>query len=98
MRSNQDPALLQAFAAELKVRRASLGINQDELAYESGVNRSFVAKLEVGTSSPSLTTLFRIAEGLHAQPADLIQSVSKRYQKELRAARRSAWERGAKTK
>jgi transcriptional regulator with XRE-family HTH domain len=73
-----------------------LGINQDQLAYESGVNRSFVAKLEVATSSPSLATLFRIAEGLRVEPSDLIQSVSKRYQKELRAARRSAWARGAK--
>jgi transcriptional regulator with XRE-family HTH domain len=96
MRSNQDPELLRAFAAELKLRRASLGINQDEFAYEAGVNRSFVAKLEVGTSSPSLTTLFRIAEGLRVEPAELIQSVSRRYQKELRAARRSAWARDAK--
>lgn len=97
MRSNQDPALLHAFAAELKVRRTKLAINQDVLAYESGANRSFVAKLEVGTSSPSLTTLFRIARPAHA--AGESDSVSvQRYQKQLRSARRRASAQGVPTK
>ena len=88
MRSNQDPALLQAFAAELKVRRASLGLNQDNLAFAAQLNRSFVAKLEVGTTSPSLTSLFRLADGLGVDPAELVAAVSKRYHKELKAAKR----------
>ncbi|MEJ8814275.1 helix-turn-helix transcriptional regulator [Variovorax ureilyticus] len=89
MRSNQDPALLRAFAAELKARRAAIKISQDALAYEGHVNRSFLAKLEVAKTSPSLTSLFRLAKGLQVEPGDLIHAVDKRYRKELRAAKRS---------
>ena len=82
MRSNQDPALLRAFAAEVKARRAVLKINQEELAHASPVNRSFVAKLEVAVTSPSLTTLFRLANGLEVEPWELVLSVQERYEKE----------------
>jgi transcriptional regulator with XRE-family HTH domain len=80
----------------MKVRRAALGINQEELAFLSGVNRTFVGRLEIGTSSPSLTTLFRIAEGLNMGPADLIEAVATRFAKELRAEHRRELGQGAK--
>ncbi|MBB3180078.1 helix-turn-helix domain-containing protein [Variovorax sp. Sphag1AA] len=83
MRSNQDPALLRAFAAELKARRGALAINQETLAYASELNRTFVAKLELATTSPSLTTLFRLANGLEIAPWELVLSVQERYEKEL---------------
>ena len=83
MKTSQDPALLRAFAAELKARRAVLGLNQEGLAFEAGLNRTFIAKLEVATSSPSLTSLIRLAEGLQVEPAELVQSVMVRYRKEL---------------
>uniref|UniRef100_UPI00403A4ED0 helix-turn-helix domain-containing protein n=1 Tax=Variovorax sp. BK018 TaxID=3450241 RepID=UPI00403A4ED0 len=85
MRSTQDPALLKAFAAELKARRAVRGFNQEELGFASGLNRTFIAKLETGTSSPSLTSLVLLCNGLEADPAELMQSLMKRYKKELRA-------------
>ncbi|PZQ78128.1 MAG: XRE family transcriptional regulator [Variovorax paradoxus] len=89
MRSHQDPALLQAFAAEIKARRAASGVSQEGLAFASGVNRTFVAKLELGQTSPSLTTIFRLADGLEIQPDEMIQSTMKRYKKELRARARA---------
>jgi len=89
MKTSQDPALLRAFAAELKARRAVLGLNQEGLAFEAGLNRTFIAKLEVATSSPSLTSLIRLAEGLQVAPAELVQSVMTRYEKELTTARQS---------
>lgn len=84
MRTHQDPALLRAFSAELKARRAALGINQEELAFAAGINRSFVARLETGSSAPSLTSLFRLAAGLETDPADLVGSIARRYRKEHR--------------
>jgi transcriptional regulator with XRE-family HTH domain len=83
MKTSQDPALLRAFAAELKARRAALGMNQEGLAFEAGLNRTFIAKLEIATSSPSLTSLIRLAGGLQVEPAELVQSVMNRYKKEL---------------
>jgi transcriptional regulator with XRE-family HTH domain len=84
MRSTQDPALLRAFAAELKARRAELGFNQEELAFAAGLNRTFVAKLETATTSPSLTSLVSLCAGLTVDPSELMQSLMKRYKKELR--------------
>lgn len=83
MRSNQDPALLRAFAAELKARRAALNISQEGLAHASEVNRTFVAKLELATTSPSLTSIFRLANGLQIAPWELVLSLQERYEKEL---------------
>ena len=85
MRSSQNPALLRAFAAELKARRAALGFNQEELAFAAGLNRTFVAKLETATTSPSLTSLVLLCEGLTVEPSELMQSLMKRYKNELRA-------------
>ena len=83
MKTSQNPALLRAFAAELKARRVALGLNQEALAFEAGLNRTFIAKLEVASTSPSLTSLFRLAEGLQVDPVELIKSLMKRYNKEL---------------
>lgn len=85
MRSTQDPALLRAFAAEMKARRALLGFNQEDLAFAAGVNRTFVAKLETATTSPSLTSLVSLCKGLGVEPPELMHSLMKRYRKELRA-------------
>ena len=87
MRSNQDPALLQAFAAEVKARRAALALSQEGLGFASGITRTFVAKLELGQTSPSLTTIFRLAEGLEVGPDEMIRSTMKRYKKELKAVK-----------
>lgn len=79
MRSSQDPALLRALASELKARRAALGISQDELALTAGINRTFVAKLELAKTSPSLSSLFRLSVGLRVEPWELIHAVQRRY-------------------
>lgn len=84
MRSDQDPALLRAFAAELKARRLALGLSQDRFALAADIHRTFVAKLELASTMPSLSSLYRIAEGLDADPAELVSAISKRYRKELR--------------
>ena len=58
MRSVQNPSLLKAFAAEVKARRGLLHISQDELAFRSGLSRTFLGKIEIAQNQPSLTALF----------------------------------------
>jgi transcriptional regulator with XRE-family HTH domain len=86
MRNPPDPALLRAVAAELKARRTALGLNQEGLAFAAGVDRTFVARLENCSTSPSLTTLFRISVGLETDPGALVSAIAKRYRREHRAA------------
>lgn len=85
LRSDQNPALLRAVATELKARRVALGLSQYGLAHESDVHRTFISKLEMGVANPSLTALYRLAEGLEVEPAELVKAISKRYRKELRS-------------
>jgi len=87
MRSSQDLALLRALAAEVKSLRAVLEISQDELAHRAGLARTFVGKIEIAKNQPSLTALFKLAQGLGILPQDLIAAVGARYKRELRAQR-----------
>lgn len=88
MRKAQDLPVLRAAAAEIKARRASLKVSQEELAHRAGVHRTFVAKLEVAQTQPSLGVLLRLADALEVDFQDFAGSIARRYRKELRAARR----------
>ncbi|QHI99866.1 helix-turn-helix domain-containing protein [Xylophilus rhododendri] len=82
MKSAQDSDLLQAFAAEIRARRTATGDSQEALAFKASLNRTFVAKLELAQTSPSLSTLFRLAAALQVAPAELVGSVSQRYRRQ----------------
>lgn len=86
MRTTQNPALLRAFAAEIKARRGELQISQDELAYRAGLSRTFLGKIEIAQNQPSLTALFKLADGLQVSPDDLLKSVKTRLRKEERTS------------
>ncbi len=82
MRSGQNLPLMKAFAAELKARRNALGISQEDLAHRCGVNRTYVAKLELAQNQPTLTVMLKIATGLGAELGDLVDGTVVRYAKE----------------
>ena len=82
MRSAPDLALLRAFASELKAQRAVLALSQEGLAHAAGLNRTFVAKLETGTTSASLTSLVRLATALQVDPAEMMKGLMMRYRRE----------------
>lgn len=88
MKSSQNLELMKAFAAELKARRSDLGISQEELAYRSDVNRTFVAKLELAQNQPTLTVLFKLAGGLGEDLPELLQTTLKRYKTETRMSKK----------
>lgn len=82
MGTEQDGRIVRAAAAEIKARRGRLDISQEELAFRSDIHRSFVAKLEVGRSQPSLAVLVRIAEALEMDAGDFVRSILKRSKRE----------------
>ena len=72
-----DPRDLQdAFAGNLRrlrrLRRAK-GISQEDLAYEAGINRSYMSKLEKGASYPGLEIIAKLATVLECDPAELLR-------------------------
>lgn len=61
--------ILGGIIAEL---RHSADMTQEDLAYESGIDRSFMSKLERGETSISLITLVRLAETLGKKPSEIL--------------------------
>jgi transcriptional regulator with XRE-family HTH domain len=84
VRTNQDPALLSALAGEIKAGRLRLGLSQEDLAHAASLNRTFVAKLELAQTSPSLTSLFQLASGLGVAPEEFVAAVAQRLRRALR--------------
>ncbi|HEY9054677.1 MAG TPA: helix-turn-helix transcriptional regulator [Rectinemataceae bacterium] len=57
----------ECFSANLKLRRAALGISQETLAELSGLSPGYIANLETGRSFPSTPVLLKIAGALKVE-------------------------------
>ena len=78
MRKADDAQLIQAAASEIKARRGHADISQEELAHRADVHRSFVARLELAQTQPSLAVFFRLSKALAVEPAEMVASIAKR--------------------
>jgi transcriptional regulator with XRE-family HTH domain len=79
-RMGRDDELLEAFAAELRNRRHDAELSQEKLAYDAGVNRTYIAKLELAKNQPTLRILNSLATALNITLPVLIQAVWLRYE------------------
>jgi transcriptional regulator with XRE-family HTH domain len=70
-RSAQHRALGQL----IRVRRDALGISQEDLAHEAGMDRSHLGAIERGEGNPAYGSLLAIAEALGVSLAKLQDSV-----------------------
>jgi transcriptional regulator with XRE-family HTH domain len=76
---SRDDALLKAFAAELRARRAGLGFSQEELAHRAEINRTYIAKLELAKNQPTLGVLHQLALALESELPEFLQAILIRY-------------------
>jgi DNA-binding XRE family transcriptional regulator len=58
----------------VSLRRKRLGMSQEELAQESGVDRAFISSVERGKRNPSFSTIASIAHGLRMRFARLVHN------------------------
>lgn len=58
--------------AAIRARRKELGVSQEDLAIDCGVERSNMGKIERGENNLSILNLVRIAEALNANAADIL--------------------------
>jgi transcriptional regulator with XRE-family HTH domain len=70
--------LRQVFATNLRRLRHDRGLSQETLAYEAGVNRTYMSRLEKGVSYVGLEIIGKIAVILKVEPADLLKTPPKR--------------------
>ncbi|MFC0213812.1 helix-turn-helix domain-containing protein [Paenibacillus chartarius] len=64
-----------AFGRVIQKQRKLLKMTQEELAYRSSLNRTFISYVENGRKIASIVSLFAFARGLHIPAADLIRQV-----------------------
>lgn len=57
-------------------------LSQEDLAYDCGMDRSFMSKIETGKTAPSLLTLIRLAQGLNTKPSIILSMLEEKMQKE----------------
>lgn len=86
VRKALDQNVLNAAAAEIKACRARIEISQEELAHRADVHRSFIARLEVAETQPSLAVLLRLADALETDPAEMVRAIAKRLRQERASA------------
>ena len=65
--------LRQVFAANLRRLRHQKGLSQETLAYEAGVNRSYLSKLERGATYAGLEIIGKLADVLGIEPDELLK-------------------------
>jgi transcriptional regulator with XRE-family HTH domain len=53
-------------------------LSQEALAYEAGVNRSYLARIETGQPYVGLEIIGKLAEALEVEPAELLKLPSRR--------------------
>ncbi len=67
------------FGEVLKRVRIKKKLSQEELAFEAGVDRTFVSRLERGLKQPTITTLIGLGLALGVSAADLVRETEKEY-------------------
>ena len=58
------PRIQTAFGLVLKDLRNERGLSQQQLAFDSGLDRTYISLLERGLRLPTLGTVFKVAEVL----------------------------------
>jgi transcriptional regulator with XRE-family HTH domain len=62
---------LKLLAKHLKKVRMAKGFSQEELAYESGMTLSQIARIETVKINPTVSTIFKLARTLQVPVSDL---------------------------
>jgi XRE family transcriptional regulator, regulator of sulfur utilization len=63
----------KAFGDALKQLREERGLSQEAAALTCGIDRAYFGKLERAAKVPTLTTLWRIADGFGTRPSEILE-------------------------
>ena len=64
------------FGRILRELRTSQGLTQEELAYRSNMNVTYLSDLERGKNNPSLAMIVDLARAFGLHPADLLKGLT----------------------
>ncbi|MDR0781145.1 MAG: helix-turn-helix domain-containing protein [Pseudomonadales bacterium] len=78
------PDISTIFGEVLHDYRSTRDISQEELAFEAGVDRTFISRLERGIRQPTITTLIGLGQAFNVSAADMVLEAEKRYLQQVR--------------
>jgi transcriptional regulator with XRE-family HTH domain len=64
-----------AFGTVLRNLRTSVGLSQEDLALESGLDRSFISLLERGLRQPTLKTILQLIDTMNVPLTDFAKQL-----------------------
>jgi XRE family transcriptional regulator, regulator of sulfur utilization len=76
-----DETVAKMLGAAARARRLENEMSQEQLADASGLERSYVGRLERGGSQPTLLALLKLAKGLDCGVSELIGPAEKAFRR-----------------
>ncbi len=64
--------LLLKFGDRVRIARIALGLSQEKLALECGLDRTYISSVERGKRNVSLINIHKLAGSLGISPAELL--------------------------
>lgn len=65
----------EAFGLVLRDLRQSKRLSQEKLAFDAGLDRNYISLIELGKSSPSLKTVFKLCSTLNISASEFFSRV-----------------------
>ena len=76
----------QAFGEVIRALRHERGLSQEELSFACGRHRTYISLLERGHNSPSLRTVWMLADALALRASELLRRVEEQLAPRRRGA------------
>jgi len=70
-------ALSKEFGAVIRELRLKQGLSQEKLAFNSGLDRTFISMIERGITHPSLASIYALSDALGTRGSALLQKLEK---------------------
>lgn len=64
---------LEAFGKAVRELRTRLGVSQEALGFRTGLDRTYVSGIERGVRNPTVSVVWRLADGLGTAPSELFR-------------------------
>lgn len=79
---NEQQEIAAIFGPVLAKARQNAGMTQESLAFECELHPTYISQVERGIKSPTLRTLFKMANALGIKPSSLVKSLEKQLHKD----------------
>jgi transcriptional regulator with XRE-family HTH domain len=80
--------ITRALGKIIRQHRLTGELSQEALAFAAGLNRNYISLVELGSSSPTVESLTKIATALHTSASSLLAEAENLYPASVRRNRR----------